>query len=563
MLVGLGMTNAILALGFALLAFLGCGPASTPSLLSPVPDGGGPVVRRMPDPDAGPGTDARGSIAGQVTLFGAASSAGVRVDLEPLGLVTLSTDSSGDFLFEAVPPGAFTLTFSAPGYASVTLSDVLAPGDAAFETVQLQRSVAVGLLDGGTISWMGGPPNPDAGGPLYALDDLGNLYTLDPVGRQMTLNYSSDAGLASLGISASGVGFFSVGSGTTAAVGIASSGGFSLVGVPEMIRESAILSGERLFFATQPMDGGWLRSWASLVAGDLWPLPELDAVLVSPPPVLFDQGLAGYRQQDPGCAQLMAFGAGVFTTLADCLALEPMQLDSSLDGRLVTAVRQSGSPTVDFFDILGSDGGISSLDVGIPKAYSHAVPLDPETLYLIDVFGEISVWSAPDKLRYAAPALGIELRPGGSFLAAVVSDGGETELVTNDGHTTLPFGAPWSTPDFSPDGRYALFRGFPTLFDLQVGAEYALVVNPIVATFSPLSEGVLIVGVDGSLAVVHLPDLPPPSSPDGTAGPDPAGELLEGTAVTAAAFTPDGSGIVYAGTDPIGRAGVFLITPPW
>jgi hypothetical protein len=253
----------------------------------------------------------------------------------------------------------------------------------------------------------------------------------------------------------------------------------------------------------------------------------------------------------------MAFGGGLVSTLADCLPFAPGALDSSLDGSLVTAVRfPSGYSAVASFDIVAFDGGAVRFDGGFADVSFRAVPLDPQTIYLTDRFGGVGVWSAPDTQLFGSPVLGSTVRPGGSFLAAVVSDGGDTLLVTDEGRTTLPFGAPWSTPVFSPGGRYAIFSGLPTLFDLQAGAEYPLVIDPLLAMFSNAGDGVLILGADGTLAQVHFVDLPPPSS-------QPVGSPLEGTAVSAAALTPNGSGVVYAGTDPIGRTGVFLIAPLW
>ena len=210
------------------------------------------------------------------------------------------------------------------------------------------------------------------------------------------------------------------------------------------------------------------------------------------------------------------------------------------------------------FDIQGCNGGGATLTGASPDAYSRAVPLDSQTLYLVDPWGAIAVWTAPGTLVYSTSTLGQALRPGGGFLAAVTDDSGASSLlVTDDGRTTLPFGAPWGPPVFSPDGRYALFEGLPTLFDLVGAAEYTLIVNPASASFSPQSDAVLIVGVDGTLALVDLTTLPAPEALDAH---QPVGALMEGTAVTAATFTPDGTAVIYAGQDPQGRRGIFLIS---
>jgi hypothetical protein len=552
--------SATLVAVLALAPLTACGAASGPAVPRSTYDGGGPIYRRPLDAGTGSSTDAasRGSIAGQITLFGAASSAGVKVTLQPLGLVTLSIDPSGDFLFDAIPPGPFTLTFSATGYATSSFSDVLAPGDAAFESLQLQRSVALGILDAGAILWIGGPAASrlsDAGTPAMYATSAEDLYVLDPAGLEATPIYSTDAGISAVGVTNGGSGFFIIGSPSAPAIAIAAQSALTLVDAAGIIPETLNIAGERLFFARKP-DGGRLHSWASVGAGDLWFVPELDAMLPSPPPVVFGQNLAGYRQQSPACAQLMLFGAGAFETLADCLPFEPGVLDVSLDGELISAVRSpSGNASVSFVDILGCDGGRTALDGSFAPAYSHAVPLDSETLYLVDPWGGISLFAAPSALLYASSTLGQTLRPGGSFLAAVVADAGTSSvLVTGNGAITLPFAAPWSTPSFSPNGRYAIFFGLPTLFDLVGANEYPLVVDPAMATFSAGNDVALLLGTDGTLAVIDLGNLP---STGAGGDAQPVGAFLEGTAITAAAFIPGGNTVIYAGIDPTGRNGLF------
>jgi hypothetical protein len=527
-------------------------------------DGGGPVRRRQADAGTDPGSNLEtlGSIAGQVTLYGAASSAGVKVSLQPLGVSTLTSDTSGDFLIDGVPQGPFTLTFTAAGYAPVTLSDVLQSGDAAFEWAQMERSVALGIFDAGPIDWIGGPPGPpaaDAGGAwMYAVGDGAiQLIDLDEGGAKPL--FSSDAPIEPLGVSAAGVGFFLVGSSRVVVAGRE----LSVIDVPDMVAGTPMLVGERLFFALEP-DGGWLHHWASVSDGDVFARPELDKMLPVPPPVRFGDGLAGYREQDVGCEQLMSFGGQAFVTLSDCIPFQASQLDSSLDGQLITRLRSPKQRQADsFLDIVACDGGIAELDRSfVDSVYARAMPLDQHTLYLVDPWGAISVWTLPDALLYSASTLGEAPRPGGSFLAAIADDAGRSSLlVTDNGATLLPFGAPWSMPTFSVDGRYAVFGGLPVLFDLVGSAEYALVSDPQKVAFSALGDVALLLDADGTLAAIDLTALPILESDALGQGADitrPVGTKLEGTAVTAAALTPDGASVVYAGMDPSGRFGIFV-----
>jgi hypothetical protein len=558
---------AVAATLAVLAGLLSCAPFPSPDAGPDVLDGGGPVHRLQSDAgsDAGNDLGARGSIAGQVTLYGAVSSAGVKVSLQPLGVSTLTSDPSGDFLIEGVPPGPFTLTFTDQGYAEVTLSDVLQSGDAAFEWAHLQRSVVLSIFDAGTIDWIGGPAGPpraDAGGArMYAVGNE-TIHILDLGEGSAQPLLASDAPIEPLGVSSNGVGFFLTGSKEAARLVVAGRD-LSVIDVPELVPRTAQLVGERLFFALEP-DGGWLQNWASVADGDLFACPELDNLSPVPAPVIFGDGLAGYREQDVGCEQLMAFGGAAFSTLSDCIPFQASQLDSSLDGQLVTRVRSpKGRQADSFLDIVGGDGGIAEFDRSfVDSIYAHAIPLDERTLYLVDPWGAISVWTLPDSLLYSAATLGQAPRPGGSFLAVIADDAGtSSNLVTDNGVTTLPFGVPWSMPTFSPDGRYAVFAGLPALFDLVRASEYALIIDPDKAAFSAVSDEALLLGADGTLAVIDLTALPNLASDAPGQGPDvtrPVGTKLEGVAVTAAVLTPDGASVVYAGVDPAGRLGIFL-----
>jgi hypothetical protein len=334
-----------------------------------------------------------------------------------------------------------------------------------------------------------------------------------------------------------------------------------------MVASTALMGGERLFFASAEDAGGgppWIMSWSSIGASDLEPVFELDDVLFSPAPVGFDQGLAGYRQQTPSCYQLMGFAGGSFRALADCLPFWPQELDSSLDRQLITAViSPSGFIADALFEIIELDGGTSPLAAKGLVVGTHAIPLTPDELYWENDLGQMLVIQTTsdetlydDASLYSTPLPHV-VRPGGSFLAEIADDGGvPTVLVTDNGNTTLPFGESWSTPLFSQDGRYVLFAGVPALFDLGAGAEYALPLNPAAASYDARSEKAILVGLDGTLASIDLTNLPSAGSA-GTSG-QPVGTILEGAGVSAAALTADGKGVVYAGTDPAGRSGLFF-----
>src|SRR5689334_7080908 len=47
----------------------------------------------------------------------------------PVQVATVGLDASGDFVMEGLPPGRYLLRTEAPGYATVTVSVELAPGD--------------------------------------------------------------------------------------------------------------------------------------------------------------------------------------------------------------------------------------------------------------------------------------------------------------------------------------------------------------------------------------------------------------------------------------------------
>jgi hypothetical protein len=574
------MTRATLIAAAGLAA---CTSASTPNLPTTIPlDAGLFTHRRTTDAggqlDAG---DLYGSISGQVTLFGADSSFGVQISISPGGLSTVSTDDSGDFFLDPIAPGPFTLTFSAPGYATATLQGVLGPGDAAEETVQLQRSVGLLLLDGGA----------DGGAPLgvtllvsspevvYAATDR-TLYALDMMGATSRAIYVDPVGLRPVGVSSGGMAFLLAGleddgglaKGGNLSVLVAWDGGAELVDVSGALAESAVIAGDRLFLA-RPQDAGgeppWLMAWSSVGNGPPWLQTELDDVLYLPAPVVFGTRLAGYRQQAQTSFQLMGFGNGSFEPIADAIPFWPQVLDSSADRKLVTVIAADGG---DFDAALLAvsvlDGGTTAVSgPGLAVNCTFAIPTSPDELLFANTWGQFVVIDAPDNYVYFSYPLASAARPGGAFLTESPGDGGvATVLVTDNGDiadggvTLLPFGELWSTPVFSPDGAFAVFTHVPVLYDLVDATEYTLASNLAFATFDAQGDQLMIIGDDGTLSLVALNDsLPSAQAGSLPSNTQPLGTILEGTAVTAAAFTSDGSGVIYAGTDPHGDTGIFFL----
>ena len=138
-----------------------------------------------PLPDAP--TTAR--VAGKVTLPEEASFAGIEVALTGTALRT-TTDASGAFLLEAVPPGTHELTASKPGYTTVRQSLSLSAGDAPTLSLSMQR--ARGRLSGVitleaastsagiavTLAGTSSATTTDAGGRFALEDLLPGTYTL-------------------------------------------------------------------------------------------------------------------------------------------------------------------------------------------------------------------------------------------------------------------------------------------------------------------------------------------------------------------------------------------------
>lgn len=88
----------------------------------------------MPGAPATPNPSAQaGSIAGTVTGTDGETYEGAKVVLTQPGTQptqTIETDSTGEFLFSGVPAGPFTLIVSSEGFATQTVTGVLAPGQA-------------------------------------------------------------------------------------------------------------------------------------------------------------------------------------------------------------------------------------------------------------------------------------------------------------------------------------------------------------------------------------------------------------------------------------------------
>jgi hypothetical protein len=93
---------------------------------------------------------APGTISGQIADKSAAAIVGAHIKLTLDGqsatqeVVEIVADSNGQFTFTNIPPGAFQLTISSPGFATQTISGVLHPGEIdVIPIVELQLATAV------------------------------------------------------------------------------------------------------------------------------------------------------------------------------------------------------------------------------------------------------------------------------------------------------------------------------------------------------------------------------------------------------------------------------------
>lgn len=100
------------------------GPTRHTAIASSSPDAPAPTL-------SAEGAAGEGSISGFVLGKNGEVYSGVRVALKETGVAarTANTDENGEFLFNAVPAGAFQLTLSSSGFVTQTISGVVEPGE--------------------------------------------------------------------------------------------------------------------------------------------------------------------------------------------------------------------------------------------------------------------------------------------------------------------------------------------------------------------------------------------------------------------------------------------------
>jgi protocatechuate 3,4-dioxygenase beta subunit len=118
------------------LSLAGCGGGG--SLTGTVNDGAGTIVGQAVDEQGQP---VRGAT---VALSQAGRQAGV--------VTTTTTDIDGEFIFESISPGTFTLNIVANGHLTVLVTVDVAPGATVRVTVRLRTSSSVEVDNTGSIS---------------------------------------------------------------------------------------------------------------------------------------------------------------------------------------------------------------------------------------------------------------------------------------------------------------------------------------------------------------------------------------------------------------------------
>jgi hypothetical protein len=118
-----------LGLAFVVLATVAV-PGQSQQTSPPVPTGTGAIAPQTAAPQD-PAQTKSGSIRGTVVDKDGAVIANTKIELVESGSPAMESvsDSAGNFNFAGVPPGTFKLSFTAPGFATQTMSGELHPGE--------------------------------------------------------------------------------------------------------------------------------------------------------------------------------------------------------------------------------------------------------------------------------------------------------------------------------------------------------------------------------------------------------------------------------------------------
>ncbi len=453
-----------------------------------------------------PATPAVGSLSGSVGYgLAVAPLGGATVSLAPPAAPPATTDGSGGFTFSALPPGSYLLTATYPGLAPAS-QPVTVGGDPAFASLSLEVSVPLLVPDGGNdVPWLAFAPDDSlyvsTGEALFRVGD-GGVATL----------WNDGSAVEPLGFGASGelVYLSDCDGGAPRSCRLAFGDAPAADGGRIDLYPDAgpFLVGDQVIYAADATSSAGTNHWEAISPEAIAPIGEFYA--------------------DPAPGPAPNGSAVAFLRLHD--------------GKVVTYSDAGVTPIASILENM--ECGLSG-SAFVPLAPNLVVCFSP-----LDARGAVLEASAGTPQVTFAP--GTRVAPGapGSALVAFVSDGQEwLYRVTATGTTAadwvvLPATA-WP-PVPSPNGRFAAFTGTPIVADLDGATAIALPETPAQLVFSGDGSSLLLVDGQGSL---HLLELAAGGVKD---------ELLEGKDVTAAAFTPDGRSVVYAGGDALANAGVFI-----
>ncbi|MHB1844674.1 MAG: carboxypeptidase regulatory-like domain-containing protein [Deltaproteobacteria bacterium] len=545
------------------------GPSAPQGALPPTADAG-PSTSTDPIVDAGPGP---GMLSGRILQALGGPLASASVTLRSTGQV-VSTVASGDYYFPSVPPGPFELDIAAPGFVAATVTGSLAPGEAQTEPdVTLERSNPLLVLDGGSaMGWLAFAPD---GGGLFAADPT----TLWSVGFDFpSAPVVQGAGLSVLGFTSSGYPValhdcsettFQDGKGgipgQTCTVNFAHPSGKSFV-IEIASRNPPLLLGDAVLAPTSPTFEYFLQgtiagnaTWTT--ESETWQSVSESAAFSSvvsnvssnPAPVATSAGLVGYQVEDGG---IQPFNWTPNSGLQTMAAFTPFALPWSgalSEANGIAAMAVLGGITPTFLGpvttvgvaVVGETMGqtFAGGQMGALQSQGETI----ESIFAISPFAFSFQSGNKSYIQNLSGASCVVSNPHHVFPAA------NGDVFHLDGNTltdlsqsrTIPFPGAWSTPVVSQDGTSAVFPGTPLLFDLEGFTSVPLPITPSQAVYSPDGKRLLLLAQDGSLHTVMLGQTTLSDVP------------LEGKS-SLAIWTPDSRSVVYAGSDPSGRSGIFV-----
>ena len=559
------VSNTLSAVLFTLLSACSGGTVSGSGSLPPDPlgpsaslanaDAGSPV-------DAGP---AIGSISGRINQATGAPLVGAQIVLEPVGQIAMSADG-GDYLFSAVSAGPFTLAVSAPGFQPTTYGGTLEAGESQAEpTLVLQRSVPLALTpDGGAaIDWLRYAPTTEA---LY-VGTPGTLFLVNGDGTVSSV-FGAEPGIEPLGFTPAGVpvaleacqpATMTTGSGSSIGVDARScrlafaSWPARAAAVTFPKNQPPILTGDSVLVATSASEtfmSPLMVDWSELSEAGTVSL-AVDNVLASTPVA---NGLAGYRFTRVirgGRLAMEPFLYGVGGFQVEGAEFWPANFIVGLSADGLTAGLEVDDPELDdtAAPLLLQGNGAAITVEGPLLENEQAGPGDfIKTLVPLSASSAVA-FTEQGKAFFEAPNREAALPGAVPTQLAALPDG--TPLFLANGAlqslagSTIPFAYGWTAPTICSSTSVAIFPGVPMVYDLAASGSAPLSVVPRSAAFTRDGSRALIVTITGSL---ELLDVRTPAHPV---------ELpLEGTA-DLALWTPDERGVVYVGTDPLGRTGLF------